>query len=302
MAELRNEYMSDATLKALTEATGHFKENSKSKDQYFGYVRRLTAFLKKDFTEVTNEDAKRYFARLKEEKKKKTTLATALGVFRAVAAGFDDKNGTELLKSFTGIDIENGPKELSSEDLPLLSDIDKVLSSLKKSGDRQTFGLISLELQTALTSGELCSLKVQSVIADAKDRYYLKLDPKKSEAQARYFSLSKDVADILTSMVYERKNTVYATDALFTNKSGNPLSQRQMEQAIKRACFDAGVRSFTINDLRTTAMAVMLKAGISADKLKDITDNTGRWLFRLNRVVEGLPNENVVLNHINIIW
>ena len=302
MIEERNEYMSEATLSALKEATGHFKENSKSKDQYFGYIRRLTAFLKKDFADVTNEDVRLYFEHLKLSKKKKTTLATALGIFRVVASKFDESNGTELLQSFSGINIESGPKELTADELPLLSDIDAVLTSLKEKGDRQTFGLISLELQTALTSGELCSLKVQSVIADAKDRYYLKLDPKTSEAKARYFSLSGDVAEILTSMVLERKNRVFATDALFTNKSGNPLSQRQMEQAIKRACFDAKVRSFTINDLRTTAMAVMLKAGISTDKLKDITDNTGRWLFRLNRVVEELPNENVVLNHINIIW
>ena len=297
----RSSYITDRTYEFLLDSVSDFKSEN-SKKVYLSHINNLCDFTRKDFCETSQGDVIDYFAFITKKKSKRSTKVNALNIYRSLAAKYDAANGTQLLSQFTGIDMENAPKEIKTSDLPKYEAIDSLLEYLKVNNNKQMFCIISLVMETALTSSEVCRPRVENCRMDSTGKSYLSLDATTNEGRPRYFALNPELARLITEMVSEREGKVFPEDPLFVNAHGGPLSVKTLQRDLRSTCIEAGINPFTLADVRTLALVMMRKSGINVEKLSEITDNTGRWFFRLNRAVEELPNEDFALKHISFKW
>ena len=297
--ENKTAYFSEEFAQILDDMTADFK-SEKARSTYLNLASAITRYCKKDFLELTKEDVTEYFS--KKNALSDSTKASNLSRYRSMAAKADEKFGTELSSCFA---METPPqiKELSLQGLPSFCDIDIVLTSLKEKEDMQTFLLITLVLETALSTGDLASLDLKNIYTDKTDNPYIRFEPAVEGAMPRFVPISKNTSNLIGAVLLSRnKARAFPEDSLFVNKYGGRLSGRLMEKNLRDACIDAKVKPFTLNDLKTLSSAKQLKEGIPADVLAQRLGTTGFWFFRLNGIVAELEGEPMKYNHLEVKW
>jgi len=297
--ENKTAYFSAEFAQILDDMTAEFK-SEKAKSTYLNLASAITRHCRKDFLELTREDVTEYFS--KKNALSDSTKASNLSRYRSMAAKADEKFGTKLSSCFA---METPPpmKELSLKGLPSYYDIDNVLTSLKEKGDMQTFLLITLALETALSTSELAGLKLRHIYTDKTDKPYIRFEPAVKGAMPRFVPISKNASNLIGDLLLSRnKVRAFPEDSIFVNKYGGLLSARLMERNLRDACIDANVKPFTLSDLKTLSSAKQLKEGIPADVLAQRLGTTGFWFFRLNRIVTELDGEPMKYNHLEVKW
>lgn len=246
---------------------------------------------------------------------KETSLHYNLRVYRAFAR-FLDEHAEQygLMPVYTGLfsslSSSSEEMEFSMESLPSFEAINGVLGWLRETNDLTTFTAVTLALRCALTVQELVSLRRSMFFLDAHGRTGLRLpvsDSRKSSgssgARSRIVKVPEDAAEIIRLLTAGRPaGEENREQSLLLNKYGRPLTVRSLQMRLREACLACKIPAFTMNDLRTLGIAMMLRGGASVSQAAAYTGarNTD-WFFRYNRIVTELDDSAADYSHLRIV-
>lgn len=215
---------------------------------------------------------------------------------------------------FSAVELLPQEMEFSSESLPSLSQADRVLAWLRENNDFTTFAAVSLALRCALTVQELVSLRRFMFFTDAKGRTGLRLpmtDARKKgrgsvatgEEKTRVVKLPEDAAEVVRLLTAGRPaGEESGEQSLLLNKYGRPLTARSLQMRLREACLACQISPFTMNELRTLGIALMLKGGASVSQAAAYTGTKNTdWFFRYNRLVTELDDSAADYSHLRIV-
>lgn len=134
-------------------------------------------------------------------------------------------------------------------------------------GDRRTFAIVEVLLQTGLRISELASIKLENLnLEDTKGTLYI---PDSHSHKGREVPLNKAAVEAIKNYMLERPKIDKSTH-LFITKTGNPLLVRNIRATISRFFKEAGIKNAKVNDLRHTFVAHHLTHGTNLLKVSKI--------------------------------
>lgn len=238
-----------------------------------------------------------------------------LRVYRAFAR-FLDEHAEQygLMPVYTGLFSSlrslSEEMEFSLESLPSFEEINRVLDWIREANDLTTFTAVTLALRCALTVQELVSLRRSMFFLDSRGRTGLRLpvsDGRKSSgnagARSRIVRVPDDAAEIIRLLTAGRPAGEESREqSLLLNKYGRPLTVRSLQMRLREACLACRIPVFTMHDLRTLGIAMMLRGGASVSQAAAYTGarNTD-WFFRYNRIVAELDDSAADYSHLRIL-
>lgn len=262
--------------------------NERTEAEYRGAVSLLCDYIKKDFLDITEQDADTYFhyltKRVIEGSLKKTTLNGRLYILKQVASyiseAFPEANYSNpflLVKSERGI-----KKDINPSAIPSMAEIDLFLSHV----DSPMYYLIfCMAFRMALSATDIISLKL-SIVQKFDDNYCLHYPPKDRFTPDHVLVLPKDIEALLLNYI---SNMSYVDEKghLFYNERLNPLTLRNLDAYFERTLKASGIeKKYTLKDLRSRSILDMVNASIkSGENISSVGAYAGIKDLRLNTYV-----------------
>ena len=164
-----------------------------------------------------------------------------------------------------------------------MRDIDRVLSTLMDEQNVTLFAIISLVLRTGLTTEEICGLKIQQLVTNGQtDQCGIMI----LGIRNRFIKVPSDLFSLLLLLSEQTDNE---TGNLFlTGLKRYPFTQRNLLLEIKKACLRAGVRPFTLQQLRNFAIVLMLRSHAPEELVSDYVSTDSRWMTRYKEAAPSL--------------
>lgn len=259
--------------------------------------------LKKDIQQISAEDVHYYFSSVR-DKYSKHSLCTRIRALRAFARYLD----AEVSDDTADFDMlvpdlqREEPAEISDTgrfsglfpefsfecDQPLvvgitMQDIDHVLSTLMDEQNVTLFAIISLVLRTGITTEEICGLKIQQLVTSGQaDQCGIMI----LGIRNRFIKVPSDLFSLLLLLSEQTDNE---TGNLFlTGLKRYPFTQRNLLLEIKKACLRAGVRPFTLQQLRNFAIVLMLRSHAPEELVSDYVSTDSRWMTKYKEAAPSL--------------
>lgn len=248
----------------------------KTRRDYTREILRFTEYIKKDFLLANNEDCTSYINNLKENARKgKMSVFTVEKKYIYLFSFFNYIEGVKLIYGFIPASFYNhfktvekpsAPRNISSDKIISLSELDELISILK-AGNLRDYTALMLIFTSGLTLKEATNLKWNQFVEDINSNVALEFIIKNSEK--RYVKVSHDMTELLAE--YKKSIEPVNKDSfVFKNKFGNPLSGRWLRKVLTDACKKAEFEHiYTPRDLRHSAAAMCLKNGAPAEKVKE---------------------------------
>ena len=164
-----------------------------------------------------------------------------------------------------------------------MRDIDRVLSTLMDEQNVTLFAIISLVLRTGLTTEEICGLKIQQLVTNGQtDQCGIMI----LGIRNRFIKVPSDLFSLLLLLSEQTDNE---TGNLFlTRLKQCPFTQRNLLLEIKKACLRAGVRPFTLQQLRNFSILLMLRSHAPEEVVSDYVSTDSRWMTRYKEAAPSL--------------
>ena len=135
-------------------------------------------------------------------------------------------------------------------------------------GDKRTFAIVEVLLQTGLSISELSLMELDHVKKDTE--YGTLYIPARESKDERVVPLNKAVLEALDSYINEERPNLENAKHVFITKTGNPLLVRNIRSTIDRYFKQAGVENAKVNDLRHTFIAHHLAQGTNLQTVSKI--------------------------------
>lgn len=277
-------------------------KNRRTASDYRHVVESICRESGKDFLILCREDVERYFMLPQIARRKESSRAAWMRILRSVAKFTDAELGTSTLQAFL-IDWQEPPADIEIDDLPVPESVDRVLSLLRSENDRQMFLVITLVLETGLSTGELCRLNIGNFALDVKGHPMIRIEPECEDGLYRNIPLSTETAALVseTGLLLPDGFRHYK-DPFLVNQRGERMTERVLQLNLRNACLRAGEKPFTLTSLRNLAITSMLQGGATADILSYQLGITDNWFFRLDHAVRDLPKAAANYSHLKVIW
>ena len=164
-----------------------------------------------------------------------------------------------------------------------MRDIDRVLSTLMDEQNVTLFAIISLVLRTGITTEEICGLKIQQLVTSGQaDQCGIMI----LGIRNRFIKVPSDLFSLLLLLSEQTDNE---TGNLFlTGLKRYPFTQRNLLLEIKKACLRAGVRPFTLQQLRNFAIVLMLRSHAPEELVSDYVSTDSRWMTKYKEAAPSL--------------
>lgn len=299
-----SEYMSDMFVNEYFPAFCETVKAERTKAEYFSALCLYCDFMQKDFCEQTMDDAHRYSTylstRIVNGSFAKTTFVTRISCFRKVEEFIRDLYGEEICnKCWAKIQMPALDSSIAEDKIPSPSDIDELLD-LSRSEGMMWYVIISLVLKCALTASEIVHLKKENIIREKEDVYVF-LPSKKGGnlnfQEKRYLKMPEDMKELFLSYLATLPEE---SQYYFYNKSGRPLSIKNIDDALKRM-YTGKNKKYTIKDIRTRGILEMISG---SDNPAAVSEYVGLSQLRMRSFVEAaglLDNRSVVSDYNNIV-
>jgi len=264
-----------------------------TKKVYVSEACDLMDFAKKDFLKLSHGEVKAYFDSLCGLGRK--TLVKKLSILRSIARKCDEMYNLSLITSFTGVTEPTPDEYIRLNELPALPDVGKVLSYLYNEGEYELYAILSLAIETGLSTEEICSLEYKDFFYDPSGQRFIKLAADSLSAPERFIPLKEETAELIEKIGGTRKSA-RGSDRIFRNRRGGAMTERVLQMKLHDACGKTGVKPFGIAKCRSLAIASILAAGGPVESLSYQLNLTNRWFYRYNHVVKELKTSAIAYN------
>lgn len=269
-------------------------KTAKAKNDYNTLVCSICDFAKKDFTELYVSDAKAFFSqeinKVKEQKQSKITVVAKHSKLHSLSNYIIKYNlipGYNI-NPFATVNIPEVDTKILDSSMPTLKQIDHILEFAK--AEHQLYVALSIIVRCALTSGELCKLKLNDIIIDPNNNHSFILHYKN---KIRYIKIPNDIMVIIHNYISSRS---IPGEYLFYNKRNNPMRVRDLENLYAKTM--PPTNNYTMQDIRNRAITYMLKFGASQKQTADYIHITPTWITRYAEVIPEL--ELAAVDYVNI--
>lgn len=276
------EYYSDKFKQILSD----YKQTLRAERTFVEYT-RITAlicnFLKKDFLDIDESDAEKYFntikASIRTGEVTRKTVGMRLSCCNSISK-FIEKQYEEIVydNPFKGISRPETNACISPTSIPSIEELDAIMTQAKKEGDA-VFLIMALATRMSLSSTAIVKLTKNDILEE-NGLHYLKTEPV-STKPANLIMVPSDVDTILTHYI-----SLMETDSeghLFFNKYNNPLTIRNLDTITKRVVKASGVTTqYTIKDLRKRGVLELAKTIKNNNDKAKVAEYVGIKANRLN--------------------
>lgn len=241
----------------LAKFIAHLEEKGKSRYTVVAYKKDIEQFLgflaKKQVQtvhEVKKEDIQAFIDDLIEHNYTKKSASRKLNSIRTFYR-FLKSEGVVTINPALDVShpkFESGkPRILSKLEYRALRDYAR--------GDKRTYAITELFLQTGVRIGELANIRLSDIKGDTLViRGY-------GKNVGREIQLNKLAKKALTDYIAVRPETS-GEDHLFITKNKKPLLIRNIRNLVDRSFKEVGIENAKVNDLRNTFIAHQLAAGV----------------------------------------
>lgn len=242
----------------------HFKSET-TKASYQSDVDEIMDYIEKDFLDIEEEDADRYFRWMKDKIKKgglhSSTLSKKCRELHSLAEFIcENREKYEMSVNFQDTYAKYLPyvskQEKQAKSVPV-KDIDRLLHVTRN--DIMAYCMIVFMYRAGLSSTELCNLKTDDFViyengmfATVKGRREMCYIPKDLETV-----LDQYLKDRERKLIKMEKNCTF----LFFNKRGNPLNTMYISRLLKKYTDRAGVPNYSAQSIRNTCAFTMASYG-----------------------------------------
>ena len=233
------------------------------------------------------------------QKLSERTFAGELAALRSLFRVMDEDLHTDIFSSLSFIDAKKVPMSILSEDVPSLSDADRILEASKD--NPELYLAIVLALRCALNITDIVSLKSSMFFFDKDGIAGFRFTGLSTEREGN-IRIPDDVVTILSKYIEEQS----IEDWLFPSRQrpGHHSSARWMQMQLNKACNTAGLPSdkkVTFRSLRALAIVDMLDGGAGTTKVAQYVSMNESNLHYYGAVVPELKNSAVEHSRIRVI-
>ncbi|PJE62723.1 hypothetical protein COU88_03455 [Candidatus Roizmanbacteria bacterium CG10_big_fil_rev_8_21_14_0_10_39_6] len=241
----------------LEKFIAHLKEKGKSAYTIVAYKKDIEQFLgflaKKQVSviaEVKKEDIQLFIEGLMKDGYTKKSASRKLNSIRTFYRFLKNEN---VITINPALDVahprfeSSAPRILSKLEYRALRDYAR--------GDKRTYAIIELFLQTGLRIGELADIRIANIQAEAL------IVGEYGKNENRSIQLNKLAKKAIAEYIKVRPEAV-GEDHLFITKNKKPLLIRNIRNLVDRCFREVGVEGAKVNDLRNTFIAHQLAAGV----------------------------------------
>lgn len=274
-------------------------KTEKAKGDYFALVKDLCQFTGKDMLEIGPDDARAYadvLAKKRAEGKLAQStvnvrMARLHSVYRFLA---EDYLETGMMDNpFSLVVVPQISEQIPEDKIPKPEELDRILAYAKS--NPQLHVAVSMVIRCGFTVGELCSIRRDALIEDARGNHGVRFTYRNIE---RWVKLPDDVTSLIDGFVCKE---AIMSEYLFSNKKGNQLRIRDLERLYKKYVLDNMDQQYTLQDLRNAAVVYMLKGGASSGMVADYINIDYGWMHRYNTAVSKLELAAVDFSNIRIV-
>ena len=287
-------YMNEET-KYYLEAFLTTKKNKRTKEEYRNNIIMLCEkLLKKDFLDITEEDAYTLFQRMNEriyeEKLTYKTVTFRLCVYSSFA-NFIQTVYPDLKYTNPFVKIERPViiDKVSPASIPSLEELDKILSVAKS--EPMYYLIIALVTRCGLTATNIVRLTKTNIFVE-KDKWGLYIPNPENENKTISILLPKDVIQLLKKYLLTLKYED-SQQHLFYNVHGNAITLKNLSSHIDKIVTAADVEfHYTLKDMRSRAILDLIESGADGETVQQymgIGPMRTRQFFEAKGMATGCP-------------
>lgn len=258
-------------------------------NSYRSDISEFLRIIKKDFTDATAEDVKKYFElqekRVKDKKIAPSTMAKKIRELNSFSIYLEEnKKLFEIKENYQNHFfeyIERVEKLSKYANAVPIEHIDKLLKAAQT--DHMAYCMIIFLYRMGFTSTELIEIRPDD-ISLYENGAYIKLAGRN---KANY--LPEDVYQILEQYMNERESQEY----LFYNRYGNRLNTMYISRMLKKYTSMAGIPSYSAQSLRNSCIYTLFSYGADMNAVSDemeITKENVRRYKNINYIDETSRN------------
>lgn len=257
-------------------------KHKRTVDEYISYINLLCNGTGKDFVDISEADAQRYFnvlrAKLSDGKLTRKTFSVRLSCYRTVASYIEEREST-YRNVFAKIIRPEVSAEFDPNKIPSLEEMDSLFSSI--GDDRQMYLIVALASRVGLSTTSILNMTSKSVFEE-NGKVYLHFEPKSDFKKDSFIQLPDDVAGLMQN--YLKVTPLRdSSDRIFKNSKGNPMTLKNVDTAVKKYVKKSGLDDYTLKDFRNRAILEMAHHGAS---IQSLSDYTGLQPLRLDSFIK----------------
>jgi len=220
---------------------------------YKADLEQLASFLEQEgrsvISDIRQVDIEKFRDTLLEQKFTAKTVSRKLN---AIKTFFRYLKSQQLIMVDNSKDV--GHPKIDSSLPKFLSPIEyRALRDIVRA-DARIAAMIELILQTGLRISEVANLKIHHV---KTEKVYIEAYATQPEREIPLNRAAKEAIE-----AYLKERPFQQAEHLFISKNGNPLAIRNIRASVDRYMAKAGIKGFSINDLRNTFVVENLRRGV----------------------------------------
>ena len=239
-------------------------KNQRTAIEYCRCISLICTHFKKDFLEITRDDAITFFSYMENRVAlgtlKKSTVNSRNSCYNKVANFITERYpDSGYANAFATIPSMRGVKNnISPSRIPSMSDIDALLSHAPSS---MYYLIFCLAFRVALSASDIIGLKAKNV-QKIDDNYCIHYPAKNKFSPDRVVVLPRDIESLLSKYISEL-SYLDEEGHLFYNEHKNPLTLRNLDAAFERALKASEIKErYTLKDFRSRSILDMVSATI----------------------------------------
>ncbi|MBO5461425.1 MAG: tyrosine-type recombinase/integrase [Ruminococcus sp.] len=242
--------------------TAHFQSET-TKGTYQADITEIMRYFKKDFLEIEEEDAKKYYkelgSRVKEGKIQPATMAKKFRELHSFAAFISENKEVYGVKTsyqdvfypFLKLVVK---QEKYTRSIPA-SHMDQLLEAARE--DRMAYAILVLLYRVGLSSVEIAELKRQDIAAFDNGVYIY------VEKREEHLFLPEDVYLVIEKYL----ETVENNEWLFYNQRKNQLNLMYISRMMKKYCEKAEIPFYSAESVRNTCGVNLFAYGAKPEQV-----------------------------------
>lgn len=245
--------------------------NLRTTKEYAGYLRILCNEVKKDFLDITADDAfsvmSKWESKMRSGKLARKTICVRLSCYNSLCKYISELN-VDYISPFSGISRPHVSDHISPALIPSMKEIDMIMTVA--SDDDMYYLILALVTRSCLTATRITQLTVNSVIREG-DKVALLFPTSNVDSPYDVVALPEDVIPLFNKYC-ESIQLLDEKGHLFYNRWGNALTIKNLDSAISKIVKKSNVsHQYTLKDLRARGILEMINAGADETSIMKYT-------------------------------
>lgn len=285
-------YMTELFMKCVWEEYAKTLKLKKTRSNYFYNICSLCDFAKADFPQIDEEMALAYFDMCRHADSRPTnkTMHTWLSCYRSIGRYImghcrNLPQMSEYKSPFETIYLTDYSDDIQASELPSEAELEKIMETAAGWSDNgQMYLILLFATKCAMTPGEIRSLTPEKIKVDAAGRGFVVFKDKK-----RIHDRIVKVPSVIMDYLCDHEDIFEQRETLFLNEKGKPLSERSLQNYIRKLMENAGMdKMYTLQDIRNLSIAKMLFYGATEEETAEYVGIEQRWMYRYSRILPEL--------------